>query len=182
MKYILEIAERLVTLLKELNATVTTVESCTGGHIISTITNVEGASEITPGGYVTYSNQQKINIGVPKAIIEKYGVYSYECAKAMATQGRKNTGADFSIGVTGTFSNVDPNNNDSEIGVVYFSIVFNAEQATAGKISVPIMERPQQKEYVTEIVLGKVLDVAESIYKALLENDLINAVGKLPLT
>lgn len=178
----MEIAERLVKLLKELNATITTVESCTGGHIISTITNVEGASEITPGGYVTYSNQQKIKMGVPNDIIEKYGVYSLECAKAMAIQGRKNTGADFSIGVTGTFSNVDPNNNDSEVGIVYFSIVFNAEQATAGKINVAIMERLQQKEYVTEIVLSKVLDVVESIYKALLESGLLNAVGKLPLT
>lgn len=178
----MEIAERLVKSLKELTATVTTVESCTGGQIISTITNVEGASEITPGGYVTYSNQQKINIGVPKDIIEEYGVYSYECAKAMAIAGRKNTGSDFSIGVTGTFSNSDPNNDDSEPGVVYFSIVFNAEQATAGKINVPIMERSQQKEYVTEIVLSKVLDVVESIYKALLESGLLDAVGKLPLT
>lgn len=178
----MEIAQRLVTLLQELAATVTSVESCTGGHIISTITNIEGASEVTPGGYVTYSNQQKINVGIPKGIIEQYGVYSYECAKAMAVAGRKNTGADFSIGVTGTFSNVDPNNDDSEPGVVYFSIVFNTEQATAGKINVPIMERAQQKEYVTEIVLSKVLEVVELIHKALHENGLINALGKIPLT
>ena len=160
-------AERLVKLLRELQATITTVESCTGGYIISTITDVEGASDITPGGYVTYSNRQKLAIGIPEEIIEKYGVYSLECAKAMAVTGQKNTQADFSVGVTGTFSNADLHNEDSEPGAVYFSIVFKAEQATAGKINVPIMKRSEPKQFVTEIILKKVLDVLESIYKAL---------------
>ncbi|AHF06146.1 CinA family protein [Desulfitobacterium metallireducens] len=164
----MESAERLVELLKKLSLTITTVESCTGGSIISAITDAEGASDITPGGYVTYSNHQKRAIGVPEEIIEEYGVYSSECAEAMAKAGVKNTGADLSIGVTGTFSNVDPHNNDSVPGVVFFSVVFHAEQALAGKINVPIMERPQQKQYVAEIVLKRVLDVVESIYKALL--------------
>lgn len=166
----MESAERLVELLKELPATITTVESCTGGYIISTITDVEGASDITPGGYVTYTNQQKLAIGVAKETIEEYGVYSLECAKAMAIAGQKNTHADLSVGVTGTFSNIDFHNEDSEPGVVFFSIVFNAEQATAGRINVPIRKRPQQKQFVTEIVLKSVLDVIESIYKALLDS------------
>lgn len=168
----LESAERLVELLKKLPSTITTVESCTGGYIISAITDVEGASDITPGGYVTYSNQQKLAIGVPEEVIEEYGVYSSECAKAMAITGQKNTRADLSIGVTGTFSNVDPQNNDSVPGVVYFSVVFHAKQAIAGKINVPIMERTQQKQFITEIVLERVLDVVESIYNALINNTL----------
>lgn len=161
-------SKRVVDLLKELSATITTVESCTGGYIISTITDVEGASDITPGGYVTYSNRQKLAIGIPEDIIEKYGVYSLECAKAMAVTGQKNTQADFCIGVTGTFTNIDINNEGSEPGVVYFSIVFKAEQATSGKINVPIMKRSNQKQFVTEIILKRVLDVLESIHKALL--------------
>ncbi|MGC7872204.1 CinA family protein [Desulfosporosinus sp. SYSU MS00001] len=161
-------AKRVVDLLKELSATITTVESCTGGHIISTITDVEGASDVTPGGYVTYSNRQKLAIGISEDIIEHYGVYSLECAKAMAVVGQKNTQADFSVGVTGTFSNIDLHNEGSEPGVVYFSIVFKEEQAIAEKINVPIMERHDQKQFVTEIVLKRVVDVLESIHKAIL--------------
>ncbi|AFM41426.1 competence/damage-inducible protein CinA-like protein [Desulfosporosinus acidiphilus SJ4] len=146
-------AERVVALLNELSATITTVESCTGGHIISSITDVEGASNVTPGGYVTYSNRQKLAIGVPEVIIEKYGVYSLECAKAMAIAGQKNTQADFSIGVTGTFTTIDLHNEDSEPGVVYFAVVFKAEQAIAEKINVPVMRRTDQKQFITEIIL-----------------------------
>ncbi|WP_407309994.1 CinA family protein [Desulfosporosinus sp. SB140] len=121
--------------------------------------------------YNAYSNQQKLFIGIPEDIIEKYGVYSLECAKAMAMAmtGQKNTQADFSVGVTGTFSNIDLHNEGSEPGVVYFSIVFKTEQAMAGKINVPTMKRFDQKQFVTETVLNIVLDVLESIYKALLE-------------
>ncbi|MEA4901313.1 CinA family protein [Desulfitobacterium sp.] len=54
---------------------------------------------------------------------EEYGIYSRECAEAMAKVGFRNTGADLSIGVTGTFSNVDPHNDDSVSGVVYFSVI-----------------------------------------------------------
>ena len=161
-------AERVVELLKKLSATIATVESCTGGYVISTITDVEGASDITPGGYVTYSNRQKLSIGISEDIIEKYGVYSLECAKAMAVAGQKSTQADFSIGVTGTFTNIDLHNEDSEPGVVCFSIVFKEEQATAGKINVPIMKRSDQKRFVTEIVLKSMLEVLESIHEALL--------------
>lgn len=168
----MEIAERLVEILKKLPLTITTVESCTGGYIISTITDVEGASDITPGGYVTYSNQQKRTIGVSGEIIEEYGVYSSECAKEMAKAGFRNTGADLSIGVTGTFSNVDPHNNDSIPGVVYYSVVFHTEEAVAGEINVPILDRTKQKQFVTEMVLQRVLKVAESIYDALINNTL----------
>lgn len=166
----MEIAERLVEILKKLPLTITTVESCTGGYIISTITDVEGASDVTPGGYVTYSNQQKRAIGVSEEIIEEYGVYSSECAEAMAKAGFRNTGADLSIGVTGTFSNIDHHNDDSVSGVVYFSVVFHTEEALAGKINVPNMERPKQKQFVTEMVLQRALKVAESIYGALINN------------
>ena len=60
--------------LIERKITITTMESCTGGALISAITDVEGASQITEGGFVTYSNEQKIKVGVSKEIIDTYGV------------------------------------------------------------------------------------------------------------
>ena len=87
------------------------------------ITDTEGASAIFPGGYVTYLNQTKIFVGVDEGIINKYGVYSNECAKAMAQTVKEKLNTDIAIGITGTTGNVDPNNADSVQGKVYFCII-----------------------------------------------------------
>lgn len=106
-------------------STITIMESCTGGLLQSMITDVEGASAIFKGGFVTYSNEAKIAAGVPEDIIEKYGVYSAECAEAMAKAAQKHFHTDIAIGVTGSTGNVDPYNPDSVVGEVYFCIIKN---------------------------------------------------------
>ena len=62
--------EEIVKILTEQNKTVSTMESCTGGALANAITNVPGASEILKFSAVTYSNEFKIKMGVPKSIIE----------------------------------------------------------------------------------------------------------------
>lgn len=119
--------EKLTKLLIAKGLTITTMESCTAGQIISLITDTEGSSAVTKGGFVTYSNEAKIMQGVPASIIETYGVYSKETAKAMAETCRKSYQADIGIGVTGTFGNLDPNNKDSEKGKVYFAIDMDSQ-------------------------------------------------------
>lgn len=118
--------EQLDTIIKRLIAshtTISTMESCTSGLIASMITDTEGASAIFPGGYVTYLNETKIFVGVDKNIIEKYGVYSRECAEAMAKTVREKLHTDIGIGITGTTGNLDPNNSDSVQGEAFFCIV-----------------------------------------------------------
>ena len=66
------------------HTTISTMESCTSGLIASLITDTEGASAIFPGGYVTYLNETKVLVGVDPSVIEIHGVYSPECAEAMA--------------------------------------------------------------------------------------------------
>ncbi|MBO4859658.1 MAG: nicotinamide-nucleotide amidohydrolase family protein [Treponema sp.] len=104
--------------------TITAMESCTSGLIASLITDTEGSSEIFKGSVVTYSNRAKIRMGVPSEIIEKFGVYSKETARAMASACRKAVSTDIGIGVTGTFGNVDPANKDSTVGQAFFAIDF----------------------------------------------------------
>ncbi len=103
--------------------TISTMESCTSGLIASMITDTEGASAIFPGGYVTYLNETKIFVGVDENIIKKCGVYSNECAKAMAETVKEKLNTDIAIGITGTTGNIDPNNADSVQGKVYFCII-----------------------------------------------------------
>ncbi len=118
-----QIVNQVVKKLIDTQTTIATMESCTSGLIASMITDTEGASAIYPGGYVTYLNETKILVGVDAEVIRQYGVYSAECAEAMARTARKNLNTAIAIGITGTTGNVDPNNADSVQGKAYYCIV-----------------------------------------------------------
>lgn len=115
----------LTMYLIEHDLTITTMESITGGQIASLITDTEGASAVLKGAFITYSNEAKIKQGVSADIIEKYGVYSRETARAMAVSCKNAYGADIGIGITGTTGNVDLKNKDSVPGQVYYAIAFS---------------------------------------------------------
>ena len=114
--------DMVIKTLIEKQTTISTMESCTSGLIASMITDTEGASAIFPGGYVTYSNETKMLVGVDEQVLRQYGVYSRECAQAMAKTIQEKLHTDISIGVTGTTGNVDPNNADSVQGKMFFCI------------------------------------------------------------
>ena len=116
-------SDKVVKKLISTNITISTMESCTSGIIASMITDTEGASAIFPGGYVTYLNETKVLIGVNEEVIRQYGVYSRDCAQAMAETVQKKLHTDIGIGITGTTGNLDPNNADSIQGKVFFCII-----------------------------------------------------------
>ena len=63
-----------------------TAESCTGGLIAASLTDIGGSSDVVDRGFVTYSNEAKQEmIGVPAELIAKHGAVSEEVALAMAT-------------------------------------------------------------------------------------------------
>ena len=109
------------SLIRE-SKTITTMESCTSGLIASLVTDTEGSSAIMKGAFVTYSNEAKIMQGIPEETIRTYGVYSEETACAMARRCREIYGADYGVGVTGSFGNVDPANADSVPGEVCYAL------------------------------------------------------------
>ena len=119
----MEICNNLVCRLKEMGLTISFMESCTGGTLCNSVTNVEHCSSVFIGGYITYTNSQKIKCGVPKEVMDRYGVYSKQCAFAMANACKENTGSDISVGITGTLGNIDKNNSDSEIGKIYVCVL-----------------------------------------------------------
>ena len=123
----MDIYKQLTKKLIEKNLSISTMESCTAGQIVSLLTDIEGSSAVVKGGHVVYCNEAKIMAGVPREVIETYGVYSKETAIDMAKACRKNFDSNIGIGITGTFGNVDPNNADSEAGKVYFAIDINGE-------------------------------------------------------
>ncbi|MBE6063585.1 MAG: CinA family protein [Clostridium butyricum] len=148
-----ELKDIVVKKLIKNKMSITTMESCTGGALISAITDIEGASRITEGGFVTYSNEQKVKIGVPKEIIDTYGVYSKETAIHMARVCRIKINSEIGVGITGTLSNIDPNNKDSVQGEVYFCINYGGDSKVVKKIKVPIESRDEQKKFIIYEIL-----------------------------
>ena len=79
-----------------------TAESCTGGLIASLMTAIEGSSDIFDRGFVTYSNEAKIDcLGVPISLINQFGAVSEQVAKVMAEGTLANSNAHLSLSVTG---------------------------------------------------------------------------------
>ena len=88
-------------LLSEKGLTLATMESCTGGMLANTITDVPGSSNYFKGGLVAYTNESKISYGVDAALIAQYGAISAEVAGDMAEVARLRLGADIGVGITG---------------------------------------------------------------------------------
>ncbi|MDM8000349.1 MAG: competence/damage-inducible protein A [Dehalococcoidia bacterium] len=81
--------------------TLATMESCTGGLLASTITDVPGSSAYFKGGFVSYSNEMKVSLGVDARVIGEHGAVSGPVAEAMAEAARRQLGADIGLSVTG---------------------------------------------------------------------------------
>ncbi|MBR1385789.1 MAG: nicotinamide-nucleotide amidohydrolase family protein [Bacilli bacterium] len=114
--------KELVDFLINNRKTISTMESCTGGYIVSEITNIEGSSEVLKYSAVTYSNEYKIKMGVSKKIIDRYSVYSMETAKEMSRVISNYTNSSYGIGVTGKLNRIDINNNYGNDNEVFISI------------------------------------------------------------
>lgn len=114
--------ETVVSKLIKNNKTISTMESCTGGYLASCITNIPDSSKVLKYSAVTYSNEFKIKMGVDSEVIDKYSVYSMECAREMAYHISDYTNSDYGIGVTGTLKRYDESNPTIENDKVYVSI------------------------------------------------------------
>ena len=77
------------------------MESCTGGLLAHTITQVPGSSQYFRGGLVAYSDDMKIDGGVDPALIRSHGAVSPQVSQDMARAARERMGADLGIGITG---------------------------------------------------------------------------------
>jgi len=81
---------------------VTLAESCTGGLVAGALTEIAGSSAVLDRGYVTYSNEAKMEmLGVAQDIIETFGAVSIACAWSMAKGALERSGADIAVAISG---------------------------------------------------------------------------------
>ncbi len=97
-----QLAERVLQLLAERGATLTTAESCTGGLIASSLTRIAGASQNFHAGFVTYANDIKHSVlDVPQELLAEYGAVSEQVVTAMARGALAKANSDYAIAVSG---------------------------------------------------------------------------------
>ena len=115
-----DLTKTLAQILLPRNWTVSLAESCTGGLVCATLTELAGSSEWFERGYITYSNEAKTEcLGVPAELIDAHGAVSEQVAKAMAEGARINSGSNVAISITGV---AGPSGGSAEkpVGTVCF--------------------------------------------------------------
>lgn len=117
-------------LLQSKGQTVGTVESCTGGSIMASLTSVSGASNYVLGGLITYSNELKMQLAhVRSETLDRFGAVSEETVLEMAAGGKKVLGVDWSISVSGIAGPLG-GSDEKPVGTVWIAI-----DGPSGKIS-----------------------------------------------
>ena len=152
--------KEVVGKLIKLNKTVSTMESCTGGFIASSITDVEGASDVLKFSAVTYSNEYKIKLGVDSKTIDKYTVYSMETADEMSKVISNYTNSNYGVGITGKLSRPDINNPYGEDNLVFISIYNKDNNKYYHKeIKVDKITREENKNIVIEEIITMLINI-----------------------
>ena len=152
--------KRIVDKLKEKNKTISTMESCTGGGVANSITNIEGASEVLKFSAVTYSNEYKIKMGVSSEVIDKYSVYSIETAMEMSKNISNFANSNYGVGITGKLNRADINNLHGSDNTVYVSIYDkDIDKFYNYSINVDKKSRKENKELVINLIKEKLLEI-----------------------
>lgn len=116
------LAERLQAHCVARGLKLASAESCTGGLVAHTLTEVAGSSAYFLGGFVTYADEVKVGLlGVPVDLIAAHGAVSAQVARAMASGARERLNADLAIAVTG-IAGPDGGTAEKPVGLTYVAV------------------------------------------------------------
>ena len=149
----------LLDLYRKRGWMIATAESCTGGLIAATLTEIAGSSDVVDRGFVTYSNEAKSDlIGVPAELIRQHGAVSEEVAAAMAEGALTRSRAAVAVAVTGI---AGPGGGSAEkpVGLVYIGLK-TRDQAQ------PLVERHVFEGRRHEVRLQTVVRAIDLLFEA----------------
>ena len=99
---LMQAARALLDLCRSKRLILAAAESCTGGLLAATLTEIPGSSDVFERGFITYSNEAKrAMLGVTPTTLAKHGAVSRETAEAMATGALAHAPVDLSVSITG---------------------------------------------------------------------------------
>jgi PncC family amidohydrolase len=117
-----DILLKISNLLKKKHFTIATAESCSGGLIANTFTNISGSSDYFDRGIVSYSNKSKMELfDVEEDVLKEFGAVSEHIAKLMADEIREQSNVDFGISTTG-IAGPTGGTPEKPVGLVYIAV------------------------------------------------------------
>ena len=121
------VEDKVAGLLLENNLTISVAESLTGGLVSSKLISYPGISGSYLQGFITYSNESKVNtLNVKRETIEKYGAVSKETAKEMAYGAAVVSGSDIGLSTTG-IAGPDGGSSEKPVGLVYVCVYYGGK-------------------------------------------------------
>ena len=119
--HVFDLAARVVAANRAAGRMVVLAESCTGGLVSGAITEIAGSSAVLDRGFVTYSNEAKLeSLGVARDILETFGAVSEAVAWAMAQGALKHSRADVAVAISGV-AGPDGGSAKKPVGTVVFA-------------------------------------------------------------
>ena len=116
-----ELAKQVGAFLEQKQWKLVVAESCTGGGLGESITSISGSSNWFDRGFITYSNESKIEmLGVDLAIIEQHGAVSEETVLAMAKGALMRSAARIGVAISG-IAGPDGGSPEKPVGTVWIA-------------------------------------------------------------
>jgi nicotinamide-nucleotide amidase len=131
MNELYELADAFLKVCSRHGILAATAESCTGGMIIAAMTDIPGSSSVVDRGFITYSNEAKMEmLGVAAATLEAHGAVSRETALEMATGALTHSNAGIALAVTGV-AGPDGGSPEKPVGLVWFGLARRGQPTIA---------------------------------------------------
>lgn len=122
MSLLKEKAKEFLDTAKKKGWKLAAAESCTGGLVSATLTDISGAADVLDRGFVTYSNEAKEEmLKVPAAMIAEYGAVSKEVAVAMAEGALQHSNANITVSITG-IAGPTGGSDAKPVGLVFIAV------------------------------------------------------------
>lgn len=128
-----ELADRFLKACARHKILAATAESCTGGMIITILTDIPGSSSMVDRGFVTYSNEAKMEmIGVSAETLDAYGAVSAQTAQEMAAGALARSHSGIALSVTG-IAGPDGGSAEKPVGLVWFGLALRGQPVITEK-------------------------------------------------
>ncbi|AYN01801.1 CinA family nicotinamide mononucleotide deamidase-related protein [Chryseobacterium sp. 3008163] len=153
-----KIEKILGEILSEKELTISTAESCTGGHLAQMLTSNPGSSKYFIGGLVAYATQKKTDIlHVSEGTIERFTVVSREVSREMADGCQVLFKSDISLSTTGV-AGPGKGEDGKDVGLVYYTINVNNESETF-KLHLPHLDRQDFIYFVSQKIIQDLVGI-----------------------
>jgi nicotinamide-nucleotide amidase len=153
-------AGEIIRLYSKRGLKIVTAESCTGGFVAGCLTAIAGSSAVVERGFVTYSNEAKIELlSVPAELIASVGAVSAETAAAMVFGALAHSRADIAVSVTG-IAGPGGGSEEKPVGLVHFACAARDSRPKLLERRFGDIGRAQVRQNSVEVALDLLAEVA----------------------